>query len=136
MTEGKPRLLDQVRNVLRVKHYARRTEQSYIHWIKRFILFHNKRHPRDMSSKEVEAFLTHLAVKRHVSAGTQNLALSAILFLYKHVLKIELPWLNNVTRAKVKKRIPVVFTREEIKALVVTIGQHLHMTQVRYIKRI
>jgi len=117
LTTNKPRLLDQVREVLRVKHYARRTEQSYTHWIKRFILFHQKRHPKDMSSEEVEAFLTHLAVNRQVSPGTQNLALSSILFLYKHVLKIELPWLKNVTRAKTKKRIPVVFTRDEIKAL-------------------
>jgi len=113
----KPRLLDQVRDVLRVKHYARRTEQSYTHWIKRFILFHKKRHPAQMSSKEVESFLTHLAVNRNVSPGTQNLALSAILFLYKQVLQIELPWLENVTRAKVKKHIPVVFTRQEIKSI-------------------
>lgn len=113
----RPRLLDQVRNVLRVKHYARRTEQSYIHWIKRFILFHQKRHPSELSAPQIEAFLTHLAVNRQVSPATQNLALSAILFLYKQVLDIELPWLDNVTRAKPRRRLPVVFTRNEVKAL-------------------
>jgi len=112
-----PRLFDHIREVLRLKHYSRRTEFSYIHWIRRYILFHNKRHPAEMGANEVTAFLTHLAVKRQVAAGTQNLALSAILFLYKQVLEIELPWLENVTRAKESQHLPVVLTREEIKAL-------------------
>lgn len=114
---GQPRLLEQVRQMLRVQHYSLRTEESYLYWIRYFIRFHKKRHPKDMSEKEVEAFLTHLAVDRKVSPSTQNQALSAILYLYKKVLKVELPWLNNVVRAKRKTYIPVVFTREEIKQL-------------------
>jgi len=112
-----PRLLDQVRNELRFMHYSKRTEQSYVQWIKRFIYFHNKRHPRDMGSKEITAYLTHLAVNRHVSASTQNQALSALLFLYKKVLKIDLPWMDDIQRAKRPRHLPVVFTREEVKAL-------------------
>lgn len=112
-----PPLLEQVRQSLRVKHYSLRTEESYLYWIRYYIRFHKKRHPRDMGKPEVESFLTHLAVDRKVSPGTQNQALSAILYLYKQVLKIELPWLNNVTRAKTKKFIPVVFTRDEVKRL-------------------
>lgn len=107
---GKPKLLDQVREKIRVKHYSLRTEQTYVQWIKRFILFHNKRHPAQMSAPEVEAFLSHLAVKGNVSASTQSPALSAILFLYREVLGIELPWLENVTRAKKPTRLPVVLT--------------------------
>jgi integron integrase len=115
--QGKPKLFDQIRDVLRYKHYSRRTEQSYIHWIRRFILFHNKRHPSELGKREIVAFLTHLAVNRKVSPSTQNIALSAILFLYKHVLEIELPWLDGFERAKRSKHIPVVFTRNEIKNL-------------------
>lgn len=113
----RPRLLEQVRNSLRVKHYSLNTEHSYVYWIRYYIRFHKKRHPREMGGSEVEAFLTHLAVDRKVSPSTQNQALSAILYLYKHVLKIELPWLENVVRAKTKKYIPVVFTRDEVKRL-------------------
>ena len=94
------RLLDQVRQRVRAKHYSLRTEQSYLGWIRRFILFHGKRHPRDMGKKEVEAFLTNLAVQRSVSASTQNQALSALLFLYREVLEVDLPWLEGVVRAK------------------------------------
>jgi len=115
--ENKPRLLDNVREVMRVYHYSISTEHSYIQWIKRFIYFHNKRHPQDMGGEEITAFLTHLAVNRKVAPATQNQALSAILFLYKRVLMIDLPWLDNVIRAKQTKRLPVVFTRQEIKAL-------------------
>ncbi|MEJ2363031.1 MAG: integron integrase [Gammaproteobacteria bacterium] len=114
---NRPRLLEQVRHSLRVKHYSLRTEQSYIYWIRYFIRFHKKRHPAEMGAPEVEAFLTHLAVNRKVSPSTQNQALSAILYLYKQVLKVELPWLQNVIRAKTKKYIPVVFTRDEVKRL-------------------
>jgi site-specific recombinase XerD len=99
-----PKLLDQVRGKLRVKHYSIRTEEQYLHWIKRFILFHDKRHPKEMGAGEVEAFLTHLAVRGKVAASTQNQAKSAILFLYKHVLESELPWLDNVTQAKAAHR--------------------------------
>ena len=109
----KPRLIDQVRNVLRVHHYSVRTEDSYIQWIKRFIFFHNKRHPREMGEKEIRSFLTHLAVDKHVSASSQNQALSALLFLYKKVLQIELEWIDDVVRAKRPKRLPVVLTKSE-----------------------
>lgn len=115
--EHKPRLLEQVRDVLRYRHYSYRTEQSYIHWIKRYIYFHNKKHPREMGADEIVEYLTHLAVKRKVSPSTQNQALSALLFLYKQVLQIDLPWLDNIKRAKRKKYIPVVFTPDEVKRL-------------------
>jgi integron integrase len=114
---GSPKLLDQVRERLRFKHYSIRTEETYLLWIRRFILFHNKRHPRDMAAAEVEAFLTHLAVVRNVSASTQNIALNAILFLYKQVLQIELPWLDGVVRAKKPVRLPVVLSRDEVNRL-------------------
>jgi len=110
----KPRLIDQVRNVLRLHHYSIRTEEVYIQWIKRFIFFHNKRHPNEMGEKEVRSFLTHLAVDKHVSASTQNQALSAILFLYQRVLNIKLEWINDVVRAKRPKRLPVVLTKTEV----------------------
>jgi hypothetical protein len=100
MPDKPPRLFDQVRDRLRVKHYSLRTEQTYLQWIKRFILFHGKRHPRDMGAPEVEAFLSDLATHKNVAASTQNQALSALLFLYRQVLGIELPWLENLTRAK------------------------------------
>lgn len=108
-----PKLLEQVRARLRVKHYSIRTERSYVDWIKRFIWFHGKRHPKDMGAPELEAFLSHLAVERNVSASTQNQAKSALLFLYKEVLGVELTWLENVTQAKAPKRLPVVLTQAE-----------------------
>lgn len=129
----KPRLLDQVRNRLRVKHYALRTEESYVDWIKRFILFHDKRHPIEMGAPEVEAFLTHLAVNRNVSASTQNQALAALLFLYKEVLEVELTWLENVTRAKPSRRLPVVLTRGEIDRILSMLdGTHQLMGKLLY----
>jgi len=112
-----PRLLDSVREVLRVHHYSISTEHSYIQWIKRFIYFHNIRHPKDMGGNEITAYLTHLAVNGNVSASTQNQALSALLFLYKRVLHLELPWMDNVVRAKASRRLPVVLTRQEVKSL-------------------
>jgi len=112
-----PRLLDRVRDAIRVRHYSIRTEQAYTDWIRRFILFHGKRHPREMGKVEVEAFLTHLAVSGNVAAPTQNQALSAILFLYKQVLGQELGWMENVVRAKKPAKLPVVFTREEVRAI-------------------
>lgn len=116
-TPQPPRLLDQVRERLRVKHYSIRTETQYIHWIKRFILFHGKRHPKDMGAPEIETYLTHLAVAGNVAAATQNQALSAILFLYREVLGLDLPWMANITRAKRPKRLPVVLTRSEVQRL-------------------
>ncbi|AGA32807.1 Integron integrase IntIPac [Thioalkalivibrio nitratireducens DSM 14787] len=112
-----PRLLDQVRERCRVKHYSLRTEHAYVHWIRRFIVFHGKRHPREMGAPEVEAFLSHLAVHENVAPSTQNQALAAILFLYREVLGTDLPWLDGVTRAKKPPRVPVVLTREEVRAL-------------------
>ena len=116
---GKPKILDQLRNKIRRKNYSIRTEKAYVDWNKRFILFHNKKHPREMGAHEVEQFLTHLAVNMNVSASTQNQALSAILFLYKEVLEIELEWLQNVKRAKKPERLPVVFTIKEVKSVMV-----------------
>jgi integron integrase len=112
-----PKLLDQVRERLRVKHYSIRTEQVYVDWIKRFIRFHDKRHPKDMGAQEIEAFLTHLAVKGKVSASTQNQAKSALLFLYREVLEQKLPWLDKVTQAKASQRLPVVLTAGEAQAV-------------------
>lgn len=113
-----PKLLDQVRDRLRTKHYSIRTETQYLHWIKRFILFHGKRHPKEMGPKEVEIFLTHLAVEGRVSASTQNQALSALLFLYREILESDLPWLDDVIRAKKPQRLPVVLTRQEVEAII------------------
>jgi len=113
--EARPRLLDQVRNHLRALHYSYRTEQQYLFWVRRFILFHDKRHPADMAAAEVEAFLTHLAVDRQVSASTQNQALAALLFLYQKVLQVELPWLDGIVRAKQSRYLPVVLTPDEAR---------------------
>ena len=112
-----PKLLEQVVTRMRVKHYSLRTEKSYVNWIKRYIWHHGKRHPKDLGAAEVEAFLSHLAVTRNVSASTQNQAKSALLFLYKEVLGVQLPWLDNVTQAKAPKRLPVVLTKDEVQAL-------------------
>ena len=112
-----PRLLDRVRARLRLGHYGGRTETAYLGWIKRFIVFHGKRHPAGLAKAEVEAFLTHLAVAREVSASTQSQALSALLFLYKKVLGIDLPWLGDVVRAKKPSRLPVVLSRCEAQRL-------------------
>ena len=114
----KPKLLDQLRLALRTRHYSRRTESAYCHWVKRFIYFHNIRHPAEMAEPEINAFLTHLAVKRKVSASTQNQALSALLFLYRHVLNREIGDLDEVIRARRSQRLPVVMTREETKAVI------------------
>ena len=117
MLPAQPRLLDQVRDRIRLKHYSIRTEDTYVEWTRRFILFHGKRHPREMGPGEVESFLTHLAVHGRVSASTQNQAKSALLFLYKEVLGEELPWLDNIETAKRPARLPVVLTVEEVTAI-------------------
>ncbi|MDP1633466.1 MAG: integron integrase [Gallionellaceae bacterium] len=123
-----PRLLDRVRDRLRLKHYSLRTEAAYLGWIKRYILFHGKRHPADMGKAEAEAFLSSLAVERNVSASTQSQALSALLFLYREVLALELPWLDDVTRAKKPVRLPTVLTRAETLALLEKIeNAELHL---------
>lgn len=116
--EGKePKLLDRLRTTIRARHYSRSTEKAYVSWVRRFIFFHGKRHPREMGEEEVTAFLNHLATKANVSASTQNQALSALLFLYRYVLKVELEWLDGIVRAKRPLLLPVVFTREEALTL-------------------
>jgi len=115
---SKPRLLDKMHAVLRVHHYSLRTENTYVQWVKRFILFHKKQHPEEMGKLEVEAFLSYLATDKHVAASTQNQALSAILFLYKKVLNIEIDWIDNVVRAKRPKYLPVVLSPDELKMLI------------------
>jgi integron integrase len=128
-----PRLLEQVRELIRIRHYSIRTEQAYLQWIRRFILFHRKKHPREMGGAEVTAFLSHLAIGRNVSASTQNQALNAILFLYRDVLKVTLPWLDEVQRAKKPQHLPVVFTREEVRALLARLqGTHWLMASIIY----
>ena len=128
-----PKLIDQVRDRLRVKHYSIRTEQVYVDWIRRYIFFHDKRHPKDMGAEDVEAFLTHLAVAGKVAAATQNQAKSALLFLYREVLAIQLPWLENITQAKAPKRLPVVLTVSEVQALLSHLkGTHLLIASLLY----
>ena len=122
---AKPRLLDEVRAVARMRHLSLRTEQAYVSWIKRFIFFHQKRHPRDMAEAEIREFISDLAVKERISASTQTVALSALLFLYRDVLKQELPYVSNIERAQKPKRLPVVFTRDEVKRILARLeGTH------------
>jgi len=112
-----PKLLERMRIHLRTRHYSIRTEEAYLDWARRFILFHGKRHPQDMGAAEVEAFLSHLAVDRQVSASTQNQAKAALLYLYKQVLGLDLPWLSEVVQAKRPQRLPVVLTPTEVRDL-------------------
>lgn len=113
----KSKLLEQVRAAVRVKHYSLRTEEAYVGWTRRFVVFHTMRHPRDMGVAEIRTFLSDLAVRKHVAASTQNQALAAILFLYKHVLDIELDRIDDVVRAKRPSRLPTVLSREEARAV-------------------
>jgi hypothetical protein len=110
---AEPKLLDQYRERLRVPHYSLRTEDAYLHWARRFIYFHSKRHPREMGGPEVEAFLSHWATVARVASSTQNQALVALLFLYREVLQKELPWMDGIVRAKRAARLPVVLTETE-----------------------
>lgn len=119
-----PRLMDRVRETMRVAHYALSTERSYCHWILAYIRHHGLRHPAEMGAAEVEAFLSHLATRRDVSAGTQNQAMHALLYLYRNVLGIQLPWLEGITRARESKRLPAVLTQREVQALL----RHVHGT--------
>jgi len=109
--------MDQVRARMRVKHYSVRTERAYAGWIRRFILANGRRHPSGLGGPEVEAFLTLLATRGHVAPGTQNQALAALLFLYREVLGVELPWMENVIRAKRPRRLPVVLSAVEVRRL-------------------
>jgi integron integrase len=131
--DRKPKLLDQVRDELRVRHYSIRTEEAYVDWIKRFILFHGKRHPAGMGAGEITGFLTDLAVTRKVAASTQNQALSAILFLYKQVLKKEVGLLSLPERPQRSLRVPVVFTKAEAKAVLAHLkGDYRLMGELLY----
>ena len=123
--QQKPRLLDEVRAVCRMRHLSLRTEQAYINWIKRYIVFHHKRHPSEMSEAEIRQFISHLAVEGGITASTQTVALSALLFLYRDVLKTELKYVANIERARKSKRLPTVFTREETKRIFANLeGSH------------
>jgi integron integrase len=129
----KPKLLDQVRHKIRLKHYSIRTEQAYAGWIKRFILFHQKRHPASMGPPEVRTFLSHLAIERHVSASTQRQAWSAIAFLYREILEQDVSWLGDMERAKKPERLPVVFSRAEVRAVLARLdGQSWLMASLLY----
>ena len=112
---GKPRLLDQVRETIRVKHYSPKTEEAYVGWIRRYILFHGKRHPSEMGADQVAEFLSHLALENQVAASTQNQAFNALLFLYRQVLGIDVGEIAGAVRAKKPKRLPVVLTRDEVQ---------------------
>ncbi|MDD5525499.1 MAG: phage integrase N-terminal SAM-like domain-containing protein [Smithella sp.] len=116
-TDNKPKLLTQLSQAIRSRHYSRSTEATYVHWIKRFIFFHHVRHPQEMAEPEINAFLTHLAVKENVSASTQNQALCAIIFLYKYVLNRKIGDIGEVIRARKPVRLPVVMTKAEVKAV-------------------
>jgi integrase len=116
MPEGRG-LFEVAREKIRTHHLALRTEQAYLQWMRRYVKFHGRRHPREMGSRELEVFLTHLAVEGKVAASTQNQALQALLFLYRKVLGIELPWLENVTRAYRPRRLPVVLTVAEVRSV-------------------
>ena len=129
-----PRLLDLVREQIRIRNYSLATEKCYLHWIKRYIYFHNKKHPRDMAEAEIGQFLSHLAVKLRVAAATQNQALNAIVFLYKYVIKNEINVIGNIVRAKQPQRRPIVFSQAEIKSIFdnVPCGQHLLIIRLLY----
>ncbi len=128
-----PKLLDEVRSVIRLRHYSIRTEQAYTNFIRRFILFHHKRHPREMGVDEIRQFLAFLAVEGNVAASTQNVALNALLFLYRDVLKISLPLIDGVERAKRPHRLPVVLSRDEVSRVLAQLsGTHLLMASLLY----
>jgi integron integrase len=130
---SQPRLLDQVRDVIRLKHYSIRTEETYIGWIKRYIFFHDKRHPKDMGEIEIKAFLTNLAVNKNVAASTQNQAFNALLFLYREVLKQNFGDISDTVRAKKPKKLPVVFTKEEVRLIINQLdGNKWLMAQLLY----
>jgi integrase len=133
MEQRPKKLWEQVQDSIRIKHYSYQTEKTYIYWIRRYILFHNKRHPQEMGSAEIEAFLTYLAVKENVAASTQNQALHAILFLYKEVLKQELDLKVDAVRAKKTKYLPTVLTKEEVLAIIKQLsGVHQLLIKLLY----
>ena len=115
---SQPRLLDRVREEIRLRHYSIRTEKSYINWISRFILFHNKQHPQTMGAEQISSFLSYLAVRQNVAASTQNQALNALIFLYQQVLNIEMPEIEGMVRAKKPKKLPLVLSRDEVNRVI------------------
>jgi integron integrase len=119
--------MDQVREVALLKHFSPKTEKSYLYYIHDFILFHNKQHPKEMGANEIRAYLAHLAIQKNVAASTQNVALSALLFLYKHVLFLELPYIDQIERARKPARLPVVFTEEEVRSILAKMGGVHHL---------
>ena len=122
-----------VRNAVRARHYSLATERAYVHWIKRFVVFHGRRHPRDLGASEVSSFLSWLANVGHVAAATQNQALAALLFLYRQVLGLDLPWLHDVIRAKKPKRLPNVLTQDECRPLLDKVdSEHALMARLMY----
>src|SRR5918993_689526 len=128
-----PKLLEQVRSVARMRHLSLSTKRSYIGWIRRFILFHNKKHPKEMAEKEIREFISDLAVNAKISASTQTVALSAILFLYRDVLKKPLPYIDQIERAKPSKKLPVVLTRTEVQAVLARLdGAHYLIASLLY----
>jgi len=128
-----PRLFDLLRSRIRMRHYSVRTERVYAHWVRRYVLFHGKRHPREMGPAEITSFLSALADQGNVSPNTQNQALSALLFLYKEVLEVDLPWLDGVHRAKKAPRLPTVLTQMEVRRLLAHMdGVHGLMAQLMY----
>jgi integron integrase len=128
-----PRLLDQVRQAIRTKHFSLKTEKSYVYYIRDFILFHDKRHPQEMGVAEIRAYLSHLAVNKQVAASTQTVALSALLFLYRQVLQVELPYIDGIERAKRAKHLPVVFTRHEVRQILAHLdGVHHLLASLLY----
>jgi integron integrase len=133
MEQRPKKLMEQVQDAIRLKHYSYKTEKSYVGWIRRYIFFHNKRHPKDMGSAEIEAFLTHLAVEEKVAASTQNQALNAILFLYKEVLKQDLDLKVDAVRAKRSKYLPTVLTKEEVVKIIQQLsGVHQLLIKLLY----
>ncbi len=122
-----PKLLDQVCHTLRVRHYSIRTEDAHVNWIKRFIFFHHKQHPNTLNSPEIEAFLTHLAVEENVAPSTQNQALAALLFLYRHVLQVELIAPIDAVRAKKAERLPTVMSQAEVRRLIEHLAEHYQL---------
>jgi site-specific recombinase XerD len=119
--------MEQVREVARLKHFSPKTEKSYLYYIHDFILFNNKQHPKEMGANEIRAYLAPLAIQQNVAASTQNVALSALLFLYKHVLFLELPYIEQIERARKPARLPVVFTEEEVRAILAKMGGVHHL---------
>jgi len=131
--QSKPKLLDQIRQLMRLRHYSLRTEEAYVGWIRRYILFHGKRHPRELDDKHVSEFLSSLAINGHVAASTQNQVLNALLFLYKEIIQHQLGFVGNALRVKRPPKVPVVLSPGEVRAVLSQLhGQYRLMAQLLY----